>query len=618
MPNTTLPSQGPRITTAGQLLIKSMLPTQAARDHHDLYKPLNKNAMKDLVNNLIEHGGPNGHETINDLSKVFFNKATEIGATTPLSDYVNDSDERQTMFSELETKVADILKSDKDAHAKKVAISLIGAEYGSRLSKQNLEYLLARGSTAARMANTGARGTPAQLQQGTASPLMAVDIKGNPIPVVIKHSFAEGLSGAEHLAMSYGGRASTVMSQLSTALPGALFKKLTPSVFHEVITTTDCGTKAGVPLDLTDKLSCIGRFEAGTNRLIDYQYWKELQNDGKTRVIARNPMTCQAKEGLCQKCYGLAANSKLPEIGFNAGVIAAQSVSEVLTQAMLSTKHQGGVVGRQRNPYEEASNLLNNPHDNFQDEATISETNGTVTHIRETALKDKEVFVDDKPHFVPRIQDVTVKVGDTLQIGDPLSSGTINPRRLTELKGPGAGRVMLANELRKVYSKNAQLDPRHFDIIARNMIKYVKVTDPGHSGFLPGDIVEMGQLQQHLSDNSKDVAIDSSLGKMLSKNSLELTPGTRLTQNHIDYLKQNGVSQVPISDTDLQIKAQVPGLHMNKLWDKSWISKLSFSRLADTIRDAGATGASSAIHSTEPITGYMMGTEFGEGTNGRY
>jgi hypothetical protein len=72
------------------------------------------------------------------------------------------------------------------------------------------------------------------------------------------------------------------------------------------------------------------------------------------------------------------------------GVIAAQSVSEVLTQAMLGTKHQGGVAGRQRNPYEEANNILSNP-ENFQDEATIAKVNGIVENVEQTSLKDWEI-----------------------------------------------------------------------------------------------------------------------------------------------------------------------------------------------------------------------------------
>lgn len=605
------------VTTPGALLIKHMMPTQKAKDSYDLYKPLDKGGIKDLVNMLIEHGGDRGHETINELTKLFFNKATEIGSTTPLSDYENDSEERQAMFSEFETKVAEILKKKLPKLEQARELDKLSQMMSGRLSKHNLEYMVQRGSTAARMAMTGARGNPAQLQQGTASPLMAQDVKGMPIPVAIKHSFAEGLSNAEFLAMSYGGRASTVMSQLSTEKPGALFKKLTPTVFHEVITEQDCRTKTGIPIPATDKLSCIGRFEAGTNRLIDDAYYKEIMAEGRKFVIGRNPMTCRAKEGICQKCYGLNAAGGLPHIGQNVGVIAAQSVSEVLTQAMLSTKHQGGVAGRQRNPYEEANNILSNP-ENFQDEATISKVNGKVENISQTSLKDWEITAAGQKHFVPNFQEPVVKVGDRVRVGDALSTGTINPRELTSLKGAGAGRVYLANKMREVYSRNAKLDPRHFDVIARNMIKFNEVVDPGESGFLPGDKVEVGQIEEHLESNSKLVPLADAVGKTLASRTLDLTAGTRLTKNHLDDLAEHGLTQVNISNSGLVVKPLVPGLQSLKLLDKNWVSKLSFNKLHKTIQEAAALGQASSVHATEPITPYVMGSEFGEGDRGRY
>jgi DNA-directed RNA polymerase subunit beta' len=605
------------ITTPGALLIKNMMPTQAAKDNFNLYKPLNKGGMKDLVNMLIEHGGSTGHETINNLGKLFFNKATEIGSTTPLSDYDNDSDERQAIFSEFETKVAEILNKKLPKMEQARELDKLSQLMSGRLSKQNLEYMVSRGSTAARMAMTGARGNPAQLQQGTASPLMAQDVRGVPIPVAIKHSFAEGLSNAEHLAMSYGGRASTVMSQLSTEKPGALFKELTPTVFHEVITETDCGAKTGVPIPLSDKLSCLGRYEAGTNRLIDKEYLKDLHESGKDKVIARSPLTCRTRQGICQKCYGLNATGSLPHIGQNVGVIAAQSVSEVLTQAMLSTKHQGGVAGRQRNPYEEADNILSNPK-NFQDEAPAATVNGKVESITQTSLKDWEVTIAGVKHFISNIQEPLVKVGDQVRIGDQLSTGTVNPRTLTALKGAGAGRVYLAKKMREIYSRNAQLDPRHFDVISRNLIRYQEVTDPGESGFMPGDKIEIGQVEDHLEKNSHKLELHKAEGKTLASGALDLTAGTILTKNHLDDLASHGLTHVNVSDSGLKVAPLVPGLASLKFLDKNWVSKLSFNRLHKTVQEAAALGQSSPVHGTEPITSYVMGTEFGEGEKGRY
>ena len=600
------------ITTPGAIKIKHSLSSKEARDNYDLYHPLDKSHMTKLVNMLITKGGANSHEDINNLGKMFFNKATEIGSTTPLSDYENDSDERTTIMSEFEHKVSDILKQDLPKLDRANSLNTLGEEYVGKMNKSNLAYMLSRGSTAAKMANVGARGNSKQLGQGTGSPMMALDVKGIPIPVAISKSYAEGLTPGGHLAASYGGRAATVLSQLSTEKPGALSKKILPNLFHEVVTVNDCGTKNGIPIPITDKLSVIGRYEAGTNHLIDSEYLKDLDMSGKKFVIARNPMTCAAREGLCQKCFGLAPNGFLPPIGQNLGVVAGQSVSEVLTQAMLSTKHQGGVAGQNRNAYEQANTILSNP-ENFIDEATISNVNGTVNKINETSLKDWEVTIGDKVHFVPNSQVLLVKPGDTLRVGDMVSGGVVNPRHLTELKGAGAGRQIIAKSLRKVYSQHAQLDPRLFDIIAKNMIKHVQVDDPGESGFLPGDKIEVGVLGDHLKKYSRAVPIDSSLGQTLAEPSLDLTPGTNLTQNHIDDLKSHGITQVNISDSLLKTHPLVPGLQSLKLLDKNWISKLSFNRLHHTIIEAGALGQSSKIHSTEPVASYLIGSEFGEG-----
>lgn len=602
-----------KYTTPGAVMIKHMLPA-GARDKYDLHRVLDKNGVSDLIQLLIKNKDSD-FEVINDLARLFFGKATEIGASTPLDDYINDSAERKALLGEFEHKVSSILKSDKPREEKYNELSVLASEMSSKINKQNIEYLLSRGSTAAKMARTGARGNPSQLAWGTSSPLMAADVRGLPVPIAVKHSFAEGLAPGEYLAMSYAGRASTVAAQLSTSLPGALFKKLTPNVYHEVVTIPDCGTKNGVILPSSDTKAVFGRYEAGTNKFIDEAYLKELRTS-HPNVKVRSTLTCEAKKGVCQKCYGIAADGSLVSIGTNVGVIASQSASERLTQAMLSTKHSGGVAGKNRNAYEEASNLLNNPKDNFQDEAALAKLDGTVTNIRQTALKDHEVFVNNVPHFVDRIQDVTVKAGDKVKAGDALSTGTINPRKLVELKGIGAGRMYMSDKLRSIYGSG--LDPRHFDLIARNLIKYVKVVDPGSTGFLPGQEIDVNSLQDHLSKNEEHVYLSNAVGRTLSRGVLEEVPGTTLTQNHVDALAMKGVSSVPVSKTSLQVRPLVPGLQEAKLLDPNWVSRLAFSKLRKTIQDAAATGAQSKVHDTDPITPYILGRDFGQGDHGEY
>lgn len=606
-----------KLTTAGAILLKHSMPTEEARQNFDIYRPLDKSGTSALVTMLLKHGGPNAHEHINDLAKMFFNKATEIGASTPLSDYINDSDERAAIIDEFDTKAQKILSDDKKSSTdKQRELSELVGQYEGRIEKQNVNFLLSKGSMAARMARTGARGNPKQLSVGTSSPLLSANMKGEIVPIVIKKSFAEGMSPAEHIAMSYMGRGSTVLSQLSTALPGALFKQLSPTVFHEVITMDDCKTKNGILIPASDKKALIGRYTADTNKLIDEPYYKELSMSGSEKVKVRSTMTCEAPEGVCKHCYGLMGNGKLPEIGENVGVIAAQSVSEVLTQAMLSTKHKATVGERKGNAYEQASNLLRNPAENFKDEATMSEINGQISDIKQTPLGDYQVYVNEKGHFVPRVQGLKVAVGDKVRKGDPLSTGVLNPRKLVGLKGLGAGRQYMADELRGIYGGG--LDPRHFELISKNLMKYVEVMDPGQTGFLPGEKVDINKIQKYLKKGSKDVPIDRAEGAVLATGVHELTPGTLLDGNHIQDLKDANVKTVRITDNGLKVSPIVPGLQTAKMLDPNWVSRLSFSRLKDTLREGAALGSESDVHSIDPITPYIIGNEFGEGEDGKY
>ena len=605
-----------RLTTVGSLMLKANMPTEASKRNFDIYSRLDKGGMSKMVNMLVKDGGPEAHEHINSLGKQFFNKAFEMGASTPLSDYINDSDERAAILGEYSTKVDKIKAGTSNKVDMNNELANLTGTYNKKIETQNLNYLLSKGSTAAKMAATGARGNPAQLASGTSTPLMSLNVKGELIPIVIKKSFAGGMSPAEMLALSYMGRGSTVLTQLSTALPGALFKRLSPSTFHEVITIDDCHTTNGILKPTSDKKSILGRYEAGTNRLIDDQYFKELQSSHRPEVKVRSSMTCEAHEGVCKKCYGLMGSGKPAEIGENVGIIAAQSVSEVLTQAMLSTKHKSTVGERKGNIYDQASIILNNPKENFKDEATIAENNGIVNGITKTPLNDYHVFVDGVKHFVPRIQTLHVKEGDSIKQGQALSTGVINPRKLVDLRGIGAGRRYLADELKSIYGGG--LDPRHFELIAKNMIKYVEVKDPGETGHMPGDKVAVSDIYNELQKSEVDTPLTQARGKMLARSVFEMTPGTILDQNHLDELHNKGITSVKTSSSGLRVTPIVPGLQTNKLLDKNWVSKLSFAKLENTLKDAAALGQDSDVHSIDPITPYVIGNEFGEGSNGRY
>lgn len=603
------------VITPGSLLIKQMLPPQA-RAKFDTSKTLDKKGVNDLIVLLLKTSGEQAFPAISNLSKLFFETATNIGSSTPLSDYHNDSAERKVLLDEFEHQVSKILRSKVSKQEKLNALNELATKTSKIAEQKNVEYLLGRGSMAAKMAKTGARGNPRQLAQGTSAPLMAQDVKGNPIPVAITHSFAEGLTPAETFAMSFGGRASTVLSQLSTQKPGELFKRLTPSLFHEVVTMEDCGTKNGVEVPAGDSLQVLGRFEAGSNKFITEDLYSSMPKKGYVKI--RSPLTCEAKEGVCQKCYGVLANGKLPDIGTNVGVLASQSISETLTQAMLSTKHQGGVAGRSRNAYDEAANLLNNPKENFLDEATLATKPGLVTKVTKDELNNKHIFIEGDPHFVDRFQQVTVEPGDIVDVGQKISTGNVNPRKLAALLGNGEARKSLMESLREVYSRDTPLDPKHFEVVARNLINFFRVKSPGTTSLLPGEIVSTPTLHKVLRHDEISLPLEQAKGATLSQYAGVATPGTLLTPDIVKHLKKQGISDVKVTNTGVVAEPLVPGLQTAKLLDKNWMSRLAFSKLTRSIEDAAALGEKSPIHGYEPITPYVLGTEFGEGPNGKY
>lgn len=607
------------MATAGSLLIKSMLPPEVQK-HYDPNMVLDKKGVTNLMSLVIKHGGSQAHETIQNLSNLFFHTATVNGFSTPLTDYENDSQERNVFLDEYVNKINAVNDNAKLTRAQKTqALNEVAGQYVKKSQDLNLKYMVGKGSTAGLMALTGARGNPMQLGQGTFSPMMSVDIEGKPIPLPIRHSFAEGLTPAEHLAMAYGGRAATIKTQMATSEPGALFKKLVPSVFHEVITVHNCGTKNGTPYDIHDRRRVVGHVEAGTDHMVDDAYYKEKLSSGAKTITIRTPTTCEAHEGICQMCYGRDSRGNYPEIGENVGVVAAESISEGMIQAVIDSKHQGGTAGSKikatQNMFEASKNLLTIP-ENFQDAATLATAAGKVNKIEKTALGDFHVHVNGIPHFVPQDQGLKVKEGDHVYAGQELSEGTPNPKELVELRGLGAGREYFSKKLREVYGND--LDPRHFDVIARNVAKYVKIKNPGDTDFLPGDIVEVGKVAHEFDKGSQVVPIERAVGKVLARRVSSLMPGTLLDHQHVRELNQRGIHEVPISTTGLSVEPMATGVKQSKLLDPNWISRLASSNLKSSIIEAASQSQESPLHSTDPIAPYIFGKTFGEGEHGRY
>ena len=188
------------------------------------------------------------------------------------------------------------------------------------------------------------------------------------------------------------------------------------------------------------------------------------------------------------------ARRDLVSIGESVGIVAAQSIGEPGTQLTMRTIHSGGVAGvadiTQGLPRVEELFEARKP----KGLAIITEIAGKVK-IKETKKK-KEVIVtskdDSKSYTIPFGSKMKVKDGDMVEVAQPLIEGSINPGELLEIKGPEGVFEYLISEVQKVYrNQGVDINDKHVEVIARQMLKKVRVEDNADTDMFPGALIDM-------------------------------------------------------------------------------------------------------------------------------
>ena len=248
----------------------------------------------------------------------------------------------------------------------KVAHSMMKA-LGDRkeLDKKGNEVTVPSFNSVFMYADSGARGSAAQIRQLAGMRGLMSKPDGSIIESAITSNFREGLSMLEYFTSTHGARKGLADTALKTANSGYLTRRLVDVSQDVVITEEDCGTDDGITVEAiidgatviqTISERILGRvlqedikkdgkvlFERG--HLFDEESAMLLQNSGIKKVKIRSPITCEAKIGLCAKCYGRdLARGHLAHIGEAVGVVAAQSIGEPGTQLTMRTFHIGGAA----------------------------------------------------------------------------------------------------------------------------------------------------------------------------------------------------------------------------------------------------------------------------------
>ena len=381
------------------------------------------------------------------------------------------------------------------------------------------------------MADSGARGSMAQIRQLAGMRGLMADTAGRTIEIPVKANFREGLSVLEYFISSRGARKGLADTALRTADSGYLTRRMVDVCQDVIIREPDCGTTEGVWMsEIVDKgqvvqsygTSIHGRFPAvpvcdpatgevlfDTDHMLMPEDAEILEAHGIKAVKIRSVLSCEARTGVCAKCYGInLAIGKPVNAGEAVGVIAAQSIGEPGTQLTMRTFHTGGVAG------DDITQGLPRVEELFEARkpkkmAVLSEISGTVS-IEETkkgALFAISVINEEegetKVYTVPHSAGILVKNGDHVDKGQELTSGALSPHDVLRIRGidddqfgrPGV-RNYIIQEVQKVYrQQGVDINDKHIEIIVRQMMRKVKIEDSGSTDLLSGATVDIGELK---------------------------------------------------------------------------------------------------------------------------
>lgn len=377
------------------------------------------------------------------------------------------------------------------------------------------------------MSHSGARADINQIKQLAGMRGNMADTSGKTIEIPIKSNLREGMNVLEFFISSHGARKALSDTALKTADSGYLTRRLVDIAQDVIIREDDCGTEDYVEVsaitvgnarskrvieELYDRIR--GRYAARDvvdphtgkvlvfrNQLITERMARHIEAAGITKVPVRSNLTCCSKNGVCSKCYGLnLATAEPAVVGEAVGIMAAQSIGEPGTQLTMRTFHTGGIASS-----DDITQGLPRVEELFEarkpkGQAIITEISGVV-HIAEVSKRKQEVTVtapdgEIRKYSVPMSTFILVSDGDEIEAGDLITDGSVSPHDIMAIKGAQGVQNYIIREVLKVYKNNGvDINDKHIEIIARQMLRMVKVDDPGDTNLLTGGMVDLFTFQ---------------------------------------------------------------------------------------------------------------------------
>ena len=486
-----------------------------------------KKQLGKIIDKCIrKHGFTTSTEMLDKIKALGYKYATKGAISISIADMVVPEIKYQ-MIREAEGKVVDIENFYRQGYItneeryrlvvqqwEKTTADVTGALQGS-MDEFNPIYM---------MADSGARGSMAQIRQLAGMRGLMADTTGRTIEIPVKANFREGLSVLEYFISSRGARKGMTDTALRTADSGYLTRRMVDVSQDVIIREYNCGTENGIWVgavydkngDVIDTFGnrirgrypvsdvlhpVTGELLHSKNVMMMPEDAQKFEDAGIEKIYIRTILACRARVGVCAKCYGMnLATSKEVDLGEAVGVIAAQSIGEPGTQLTMRTFHSGGVAG------DDITQGLPRVEELFEARrpkkmATISEITGVVNidDTRRTALRNITVTADDgevKVYQVPYSVGLKVTHGKVVQKGTPITDGALYPQDVLRISGVEAVQDYLVQSVQAVYrQQGVEINDKHIEVIIRQMMRKVRVEDPGDTALLTGSTVDTFEFE---------------------------------------------------------------------------------------------------------------------------
>ncbi len=525
-------------TTVGRIIFNQPIPQdlgyvdRSVEDNMFLYEVdflVNKKKLGQIIDRCIHvHGTKITSEVLDRVKAQGYKYSTKGAVTVAVCDAVIPP-QKAELLADAEEKIAKVTKqynkgliSNEERYANVIKIWTkttddVSVALANNLDPHNPIYM---------MADSGARGSMAQIRQLAGMRGLIANTSGKTIEIPIRANYREGLNILEYFIAGKGARKGLADTALRTADSGYLTRRLVDVSQDVIIREEDCGATEGIIVsdiregnEMIEKLEerLQGRFavedilhpETGEvlvskDKMMTVDDAKRVVDAGVDKVEIRSVLCCVARHGVCSKCYGAnLANGELVGTGEAVGIIAAQSIGEPGTQLTMRTFHTGGIASA-----EDITQGLPRVEELFEARrpknlAIMTEISGTA-HIDDTK-KNRHVVVQgvdeygapaEKSYLIPFGQRVRISDGQVLEKGDILTEGYAYPQDILAIKGPIAVQNYLINEVQKVYRlQGVDICDKHIEVIVLQMMRKIRIEDAGDTGFIGGSTVDKAEFR---------------------------------------------------------------------------------------------------------------------------